>query len=608
MSIEKDTILIEISAYKESELLKTVQSALIQADNPNRIHLAICYQDNDLKIYNELIKIKNCRIKYFKEEETKGLCFARYHCQHMIEDEKYILQIDAHMRFVKHWDTAMIKQLLGTKDKRAIISFYPQNCKEEMMSLEVDDEIFDNPSKACVLYAKNFKDYPSYFINLSSYPIEKKDGLYRKNPFISGGNFFSFSKVHKEVYNDPDMLFYADELAMAIRLFTYGWNVYVPNESYIYHQYERKNRAFPKITNGMIKEYKRFSQLIRISNKENNLGEYDLGTKRTLKDFEKFSGIDFENRIIAPFAKKGNYELSKKEKNSYPVKRITKSVTSILQERENIYVIIIDLFGKYKECVNSCLINSTNPDNIHFIVGTKGMLIPSSSYEKYHILSITHFDIKASYSEILYKIINNIKVGTIAIVDSSCVFLNGWDEYYIKQLSLCGEKSILTSWIWCSKNGKENVLSDPYNNIIFEFSNFENYLPKLKYNKKIDLLKRTYPYKVAFNPNGFYFGYASIFKKVQFDPYLNFKEQNAIYSLRLWTFGIDIYVPQCSYIYRTISEDDICSSNNNYPVLCNFFDNDKSYSKMLPDNYLYGIGNERPKWTFFEYANINKND
>ena len=139
------------------------------------------------------------------------------------------------MRFVKHWDTKMIEQLLSTHDPKAAISFYPSNCLEEMMKLPLDDPMFDEPCDSNVLYARSFKDYPSYFVNFASFPKNRNEGI-TINPFISGGNFFSFREVHQEVWNDPHMYFYGDELAMGIRLYTYGWNVYVPSEGYIYHQ------------------------------------------------------------------------------------------------------------------------------------------------------------------------------------------------------------------------------------------------------------------------------------------------------------------------------------------------------------------------------------
>ena len=38
------TILIQIPAYKDVDLLNTVYSALQQADFPERIHFIVCYQ------------------------------------------------------------------------------------------------------------------------------------------------------------------------------------------------------------------------------------------------------------------------------------------------------------------------------------------------------------------------------------------------------------------------------------------------------------------------------------------------------------------------------------------------------------------------------------
>ena len=53
----------------------------------------------------------NCKLTYLTESQARGSVFARYLCQKMIEDEKYIFQIDSHMRFVKHWDTKLIEEL-----------------------------------------------------------------------------------------------------------------------------------------------------------------------------------------------------------------------------------------------------------------------------------------------------------------------------------------------------------------------------------------------------------------------------------------------------------------------------------------------------------------
>ena len=125
MENKNDTILVEIAAYCDPEVVNTVHSAIIQADYPERVHFAICYQSDNLEDYNELKKVKNCKIKYLKESEARGSVYARYLCQQLIADEKFIFQIDSHMRFVKHWDTKLIEQLLSLNDKKQYYLYIP---------------------------------------------------------------------------------------------------------------------------------------------------------------------------------------------------------------------------------------------------------------------------------------------------------------------------------------------------------------------------------------------------------------------------------------------------------------------------------------------------
>lgn len=293
-----DKILVEIAAYLDPDLLNTVTSAIKQSDYPDRVFFSICYQGDDLKDYEVLRKIPNCKIKHLKESEVQGLCYARYLCEQMIEDEKYIYQIDSHMRFVKHWDTEMIRQLLSLNDQKAFISSYPANLDDEMVALPVNDVAFSNPTLPTINFAKNFYD-DNFFIQFDS-RFANPDELNQLNsPFISGGNLFSFAKLQKEVPHDPKMYWHSDELAMAIRYYTNGWSNYTPKESYIYHKYFRKNRAIHHTyAEGKKIEEKRFAELLNLSDPPHDLGKYGLGQTRTLAQFESCTGINFTSKTI----------------------------------------------------------------------------------------------------------------------------------------------------------------------------------------------------------------------------------------------------------------------------------------------------------------------
>ena len=163
---QNEKIVIEIAAFCDPDLMTTIKSALYQADNPERVSFAICYQSDDLKELEELKKIKNCRIKHLKKAEARGICYARYLCQQLIEDEDYVWQIDAHMRFCKHWDTKMIELLLSLEDEKAIISHYPPSLTEGMEKLPIDDKEFDAPSSnhPIVNHARRFNKDGTPFI------------------------------------------------------------------------------------------------------------------------------------------------------------------------------------------------------------------------------------------------------------------------------------------------------------------------------------------------------------------------------------------------------------------------------------------------------------
>ena len=600
MDHKDETICIEIAAYKEFELMNTVHSALLQADYPERIHFAICYQNDDLTDYNELLKIPNCRIKYFKESETKGLCFARYHCQHLIEDETYILQIDGHMRFVKHWDTEMIQQLLHTGDPRGIISFYPENCLEHMMKLPLDDPLFDHPCNACVLYTKSFKPYPSYFLNYSSYPRDHQEKNYLLNPFISGNNFFSFSKVHKEVYNDPNMFFYADEEAMAIRLYTYGWNVYIPNESYIYHQFERKNRKMPPVINEMTIEDERLASLVGVSKHPIDLGEFGLGNVRSLQEYCDFCGVDFQNRQLYMTARTGQYD---KEEYKHIVAYSPKE--DLTSFKKKIDVILIDLYGEYETCLQSCIEKSAYQNRIHFLIGTISEEEPTS-FNKY-IKEVIHFPKDSTYCEILSDLSKRVGNSYVAIIDSSYRFIENWDQYYSKNMSDIGEDSALVSWIWYTKSEEKANSMFVYNNIIQKFKGFYDYLPLLCFDESIPLGEREHPYPSMFIPGGFLFCHSKLLKKVPVDPNLDYYEHRIIYATRLWTHGINLYYPPFSYITRVKDDIEMTTQIRHYPVLCYFFQQSKFLEDAIPKDYPYLEGNKRSLWSFYDFIQYDPN-
>ena len=69
------TILVHLPAYREPELIPTIESALENAKNPERIHFGICRQYNPEDGFDNVDKYRDdprFKIKDIPYEEAKG--------------------------------------------------------------------------------------------------------------------------------------------------------------------------------------------------------------------------------------------------------------------------------------------------------------------------------------------------------------------------------------------------------------------------------------------------------------------------------------------------------------------------------------------------------
>ena len=596
MSKESDKILVEIAAYRDPELLNTVKSAITQADNPKRVFFAICLQSDDIDVLKELKQMNNCRVTYMREKDARGSCYARYLCQKLIEDEKYIYQIDSHMRFVKHWDTKMIEQLESLNDPKASISFYPPHCTKEMMELPFDDEKFDNPCEGGIMCSNGFNKDGSHFMkcncNAAKLELDKEPAL-TKNPFISAGNFFAYADIHREVIHDPNMYFYGDELPMAIKYYTHGWNNYNSTICYVYHQYERPDIKWAQKPANYKNEDVRFDELLNLDGQNKDMEQYGLGTVRTLKDFEEFSGLNFRNRTVSMATEQGVYDDQEmKGKTSYLKDRQQQIEKECVRE-ENIEVILIDPYGKYKDSIKN--IKETSKNKVHFIVATTKEI---SSYKDKHIKKLININEDFSYTEVLHELVTYLDdTSYTVVVDSSVIFIEGWDKFYLSDCKKCGPKSILTAWIWYKEDPKEIAA---YYNTVKVFDRFEEYMPVLKYNSDIKFSDTAYPHKTPWISDGFIFCKSSTLKRVEIDPTLRYDEHQYLYSLRLFTNGIDIYYPTTSFFIRTKDQNKFNKGDYHKGIISALAGLNNYYSKRVEKGYKYDIGNERPLFDWYK--------
>ena len=291
------SIFVSIASFRDSELPKTVDSLLSNADNPQDIHIGIVSQD--LKNKHHRFSGDNIKVIEMHVREARGAGYARSRAMELYDGEDYFFQIDSHMRFEKSWDTQLIDmmrqaQVMAGTDK-VILSQYPapyfigSDGKEYYPQSEEIGQPWSIPSWAKVVN----NAYGHWVAARQRMDTDKP----HKSHTVLAGYLFAIGSIVDEVPYDPRISFMGEELCFAVRAYTRGWEIYAPNKMLAYHFYERKRH--PKVWgSGQTRE--RWMKIERESyavQKDVLLGiedgPYGIDDYERFIEYQEMIGIDF---------------------------------------------------------------------------------------------------------------------------------------------------------------------------------------------------------------------------------------------------------------------------------------------------------------------------
>lgn len=308
------TILVHLPAYREPELIPTIESALKNAKYPKRIHFGICRQYNPEDNFDNVDKYrKDSRFKIhdMHYEKAKGLATARAIINdELLTDEDFVLQLDSHHRFSKNWDDTLIRwyNSLSKKGYNPLIGGY-------LPYYNPLNDPADRVQEPWLSEAACFYPHGTIFIR----PTGVRDWKNLKEPyparFLSGHFAFGPNKWAKTVKHDPNIFFAGEELNLTLRSFTHGYDLFHPHKVVIWHATMREERAGKLVWDDQSKRGEdmwwkgnnsaraRIRQLIGVEDNSLDLGEYGLGSARTIRDYEKYAGIHFEKKSFQKYTK-----------------------------------------------------------------------------------------------------------------------------------------------------------------------------------------------------------------------------------------------------------------------------------------------------------------
>ena len=219
-------IFTQIASYRDPQLIPTIKNMLENAKNPENIRFGIARQFNEEDKFDDLSeyeKDSRFRVLNIPYTESKGVCWARNLTQELYEDEEYTMQIDSHMRFEKDWDESlinMLKELQSKGYKKPLLTSY-------VSSFDPDN---DPQGRVRVPWRMAFDRFiPEGAVFFLPETIPGWETLTEPVPsrFYSAHFCFTLGQFSKEVRHDPEFYFHGEEISIAVRAYTHGYDYFI---------------------------------------------------------------------------------------------------------------------------------------------------------------------------------------------------------------------------------------------------------------------------------------------------------------------------------------------------------------------------------------------
>ena len=294
-----------MAAYRDPELLPTLNDCISKAKYPENLRFGITWQHSKDDKWDTLDKYKtDNRFKIIDKDykQSKGACWARNLLQDLYDGETYTLQLDSHHRFTENWDESlinMLKDLQSKGYKKPLITSYIPSYNPEN---DPEDRVYN----AWIL--KFDKYIPEGAVFTRPQHTNNKDHDLSKpmlGRFYSAHFAFTLGQFAKEVKHDPNYYFHGEEISIAVRAFTHGYDIFYPHKVIAWHEYTLEGRTKQwdddkEWVDKNVSCHKRNRKLFGMDGETQDIdfGEYGFGSVRSLRDYEKYAGLQFATRSI----------------------------------------------------------------------------------------------------------------------------------------------------------------------------------------------------------------------------------------------------------------------------------------------------------------------
>jgi hypothetical protein len=309
---QNNLIFVSIASYRDAQLVPTINDCIAKAAHPDRLRFGICWQHGSEETELPFHADPRFQILDIDWRDSRGACWARAAIMKLFHGEAWFLQMDSHSRFTGGWDELLIATARLTGSPKPILSSYPPPFTPS------DHEILEGAPMQMTFQGFTPEGIPF----MKPQPIP--DWGHRTTPmrarFLAAGFLFAPGSFVEEVPYDAELYFIGEEITMALRAFTSGYDLFHPAQPIVWHDYVRAYAKRHWDDHTKVNEVVREWGELDLQSKEKvrrllagqPVASHGLGTVRTREDYETYAGMNFVLR------KGQNYTLTSQEPPNPP--------------------------------------------------------------------------------------------------------------------------------------------------------------------------------------------------------------------------------------------------------------------------------------------------
>jgi hypothetical protein len=210
--------------------------------------------------------------------------------------EDWYLQLDSHHRFAPGWDSMLIEQAVICGSAKPLLTTYAAafapadeaQAVEQVTTMEFDQFNMDG--------LPTFKG--ALLTEPAAQPVRAR--------FVSAHFLFAPGDFVQEVPYDPELYFVGEEISLAVRAFTHGYDLFHPARHILWHDYTRTGRTkhwddhtgeHGATTAWHERDKVSVAKVLRLLI-DPWVGPDGLGTVRDAGEYENYAGISFRHRRV----------------------------------------------------------------------------------------------------------------------------------------------------------------------------------------------------------------------------------------------------------------------------------------------------------------------